>query len=283
MASNSTIRRAVRLALASGAATTAMVGVAAVAQEAQDQSTEVGTIVVTGTRIQRADYEATSPVVTVSSELLQQSGSVQLDTFLNQLPQLVPALSTTSNNPSANGGAGQALISLRGLGVSRTLVLLDGTRLMPTFTTGQIDLNQIPAALIDNIEILTGGASSVYGSDAIAGVVNVKLKKQFEGVEFDANYGQTSENDGESTAFNLTLGGNFAEGRGNAVMAFTYDDRKAVFQGDRPFSQLQYGRDLLPLGSGTVPDGRYTPTATNLPTQAAIDRCLPVTVWRQAR
>ena len=93
MTSNSTIRRAVRLALASGAATTAMVSVAAVAQEAQDtSSTEVGTIVVTGTRIQRADYEATSPVVTVSSELLQQSGSVQLDTFLNQLPQLVPSL-----------------------------------------------------------------------------------------------------------------------------------------------------------------------------------------------
>ncbi len=271
MASNSTIRRAVRLALASSAATTAMVGVAAVAQEAQDASTEVGTIVVTGTRIQRADYEATSPVVTVSSELLQQSGTVQLDTFLNQLPQLVPALSTTSNNPSANGGAGQALISLRGLGVSRTLVLLDGTRLMPTFTTGQIDLNQIPAALIDNIEILTGGASSVYGSDAIAGVVNVKLKKQFEGVEFSADYGQTSESDGETSAFNLTMGGNFADGRGNAVMAFTYDDRKAVFQGDRPFSQLQYGPDLLPLGSGTVPDGKYTNTAANPPSQAAID------------
>src|SRR5262245_41321058 len=127
MANNSTIRRAVRLALASGAATTAMVGVAAVAQEAQDASTEVGTIVVTGTRIQRADYEATSPVVTVDSKSLQESGTVQLDVFLNQLPQLVPALSTTSNNPSANGGAGQALIDLRGLGVSRTLVLLDGT------------------------------------------------------------------------------------------------------------------------------------------------------------
>jgi outer membrane receptor protein involved in Fe transport len=271
MTSNSTIRRAVRLALASGAATTAMVGVAAVAQEAQDASTEVGTIVVTGTRIQRADYEATSPVVTVSSELLQQSGSVQLDTFLNQLPQLVPSLSTTSNNPSANGGAGQALINLRGLGVERTLVLLDGTRLMPTYTTGQIDLNQVPSALIDNIEILTGGASSVYGSDAIAGVVNVKLKKQFEGVQFDAHYGETSDSDGAQNAFDLTMGGNFADGRGNAVLAFSYDDRDAVFQGDREFSQSSLGPDLLPLGSGTVPDGKYTPTATNLPSQAAID------------
>ncbi len=274
MTTNSTIRRAVRLALASSAAATAMYGVAAVAQQAppQDDAADVGTIIVTGTRIQRQDYEATSPVVTINNELLQQSGTVQIDTVLNQLPQLVPTLTTTSNNPSASGGAGQALVDLRGLGATRTLVLLDGTRLTPSHTSGQIDLNTIPASLIESIEILTGGASSVYGSDAIAGVINVKLRKNFEGVQFDAQYGQTGESDGEHLAGDITFGGNFAEDRGNMVVALSYDERHSILQADRPFSQLSLAPDLTAVGSSTIADGRYDRSLANLPSQAAIDQ-----------
>lgn len=268
---NQKIRRAVRLALASSAAVGAIYGTTAVAQDQPAGDTELGTVVVTGTRIQRADYEATSPVVTISTELLQQAGTVQIDTVLNQLPQLVPTLSIASNNPSASGGAGQALVDLRGLGAGRTLVLLDGTRLTPSHTNGQIDLNTIPASLIENIEILTGGASSVYGSDAIAGVVNIKLKKNFEGVQFDAQYGQTAKSDGEQTAIDVTLGGNFAEGRGNAVLALSYDERQEILAGDRDFAQFSLAPDLTPFGSGTIPEGRYDRTLANLPTQAAMN------------
>ncbi len=268
MTTCNSIRRAVRYALLTSAAAAA--AVSPTVQAAQDPET-IQEVVVTGTRIQGLDYTATSPVVTVNSDLLQQSGTVQIDTLLNQLPQLVPSLTTTSNNPSANGGAGQALVDLRGLGVERTLVLLNGTRLMPTFTNGQIDLNQIPAALIDNIQILTGGASSVYGSDAISGVVNVVLKKNFEGAQIDVQTGQTAESDGETLAVDLTMGGNFADDRGNMVLTLSFDDRDRIFAGDRPFSQVAFGPDLQPQGSGTIPEGRYDRTLANLPSQAAID------------
>lgn len=267
MIRKSSIRNAVRLVLAGSAFATAMHGGSAVAQDTAD----LGAVVVTGTRIQRQDYTATSPVVTIAADALQQAGTVQIDTVLNQLPQLVPSLSTSSNNPSSTGGAGQALVDMRGLGPSRTLVLLDGTRLTPSHPNGQIDLNTIPAALIDNIEILTGGASSVYGSDAIAGVINLKLKQDFEGVQIDTQYGQTAESDGETLAVDVTLGGNFADGRGNAVLAISYDDRKSILAGNRPFGQFTFGPDLLPLGSATTPEGRYDRTLANLPTQAAID------------
>ncbi|HKZ72802.1 MAG TPA: Plug domain-containing protein, partial [Steroidobacteraceae bacterium] len=167
MTRNIDIARAVRRALIMSAVAAAAGASLPAAAQDQDQAEapEITTVTVTGTRIQRQDYEATSPVVTIGANLLEQAGTVQLDTLLNELPQLVPSLTTTSNNPSANGGAGQAVVDLRGLGNTRTLVLLDGTRLMPTYTDGTIDLNQVPAALIENIEILTGGASSVYGSD----------------------------------------------------------------------------------------------------------------------
>lgn len=266
---NYRLGRAVRLALATSAAASSMFGTSAIAQ---DQSgTELGAIVVTGTRILRQDYTATSPVVTISADQLQQAGTVQIDTVLNQLPQLVPTLSIGSNNPSASGGAGQALADMRGLGAGRTLVLLDGTRLTPSHTSGQIDLNTIPASLIENIEILTGGAGAVYGSDAIAGVVNVKLRQNFQGIQIDAQYGQTDESDGEQTSVDVTMGGNFAEDRGNAVLVLSYDDRESILAGDRPFGQLSLAPDLSAFGSSTIPDGRYDRTLANLPSQAAMD------------
>jgi len=271
MTRNSDIALAVRRALITSAVAAATSASLPSYAQDQEQADEVTTVTVTGTRIRRQDYEATSPVVTIGTEQLAQAGTVQLETVLNQLPQLVPSLTTTSNNPSANGGAGQALVDLRGLGTTRTLVLLDGQRLMPTYTNGQIDLNQIPAALIENIEILTGGASSVYGSDAIAGVINVVLKKNFEGAQLDAEYGQTSESDGETLAVNLTLGGNFAEERGNMVLSLSYDDRERILQGDRPYSQVAFGPTLLPQGSATIPEGRYDVNLRNLPNPAVVN------------
>jgi iron complex outermembrane recepter protein len=271
MARNITVWHAVRTALVMSAVAAASVHSAPVTAQEEPAADELATVVVTGTRILRRDYEAPSPVVTIGNELLQQAGTVQIETVLNQLPQLVPSLTTTSNNPSSFGGAGQALVDLRGLGPTRTLVLLDGTRLMPTYTNGQVDMNQVPAALIENIEVLTGGASAAYGSDAIGGVVNVRLRRDFTGVQLDAQYGVTEEGDGDTLSANLLMGGNFADDRGNMVISLSYDDRERIFAADREFSRVSLGANLRPFGSAIIPEGRYNVALANQPNQAALD------------
>ena len=260
---NCLIRQAVRYAIAAAAVSTAL---PAISQEATPDP-KLAEITVVGTRIARKDYEATSPVVTVSDETFRLSGEPQIETVLNQLPQLVPSITTTSNNPS-NGG--QANVDLRGLGTVRTLVLVDGARVTPSNVNGVVDLNTIPAALIESVEILTGGSSATYGSDAIAGVVNVKLKRSFNGIEIRAQQGMTGEGDGESTVFDGVFGGNFADDRGNAVVSFSYDRRDAVLAGARDFGIYAKGPLLTPSGSGTIPEGRID-WGTNGPSQAALN------------
>jgi outer membrane receptor protein involved in Fe transport len=267
MSSNVTIRRAVRLALLAGAGTAGFVGAPAHAQDESASARDLDTVIVTGSRIVRQDFTSVSPVVTVDSDAFELSGEVQIESVLNTMPQLVPSITTTSNNPS-NGG--QANVNLRGLGTVRTLVLLDGTRVTPSNVNGVTDLNTFPAGLIDSVEILSGGASSTYGSDAVAGVVNVKLKRNFEGVRLNSQYNVTEESDGRTLLVEAIVGGNFAEDRGNAVLAFTYDQRDDVFAGAREFSQVARGAQLQPLGSGTVPDGRID-WGANGPSQAALN------------
>jgi outer membrane receptor protein involved in Fe transport len=263
MTLNLEVARAVRRALLMGAVAAS----ASLAAHAQEQSTQVETVTVTGSRIVRQDFEAPSPVVTVDADTFKLSGEVQVEAVLNTLPQLVPSITTTSNNPS-NGG--QANVDLRGFGTSRTLVLLDGTRLVGSNVTGVIDLNTIPSALIENVEILTGGASSTYGSDAVAGVVNVRLKQNFSGVQLNVQSNRTAESDGKTLLAEGLIGGNFAEGRGNAVVALAYDKRDAVLAGARPFSNVSLGPKLTPAGSPSVPDGSVA-WGTNAPTQAALN------------
>src|SRR4030095_4425848 len=123
----------------------------------------------------------------------------------------VPGYTSTSNNPF---GGGQANVQLRGLGSTSTLVLIDGKRLIPANGTGVVDLNIIPASLIESVEIITGGASAVYGSDAVAGVVNFKLKRNFDGVELDAQWGQTDRGDGADYGGGITGGPGLPRGRG---------------------------------------------------------------------
>ena len=258
------IRQAVRCALAAAAATTAT---QVYAQSPATPDTQLDEITVVGSRIVRKDYEATSPVVTLSQDTFRLSGEPQIETVLNTLPQLVPSITTTSNNPS-NGG--QSNVDLRGLGTVRTLVLVDGARTTPSNVNGVVDLNTIPASLIEGIEILTGGSSATYGSDAIAGVVNVKLKRNFSGIELRAQQGMTGEGDAESTVFDGVIGGNFADDRGNAVVSFSYDRRAAVLAGDRDFGVYAKGPLLTPSGSGTIPEGRVD-WGTNAPSQTALN------------
>ncbi|PIB96747.1 TonB-dependent receptor domain-containing protein [Caulobacter sp. X] len=224
-------------------------------------ATAVEEIVVTGSRIARRDYSSDSPIVTVGKADIEKLGSVTVDTILNQMPQFVPSVSSTSNNPS-NGG--QANIDLRGLGTARTMILMDGHRVVPSNSDGTVDVNIIPAALIQNIEVISGGASATYGSDALAGVVNFKLNNNFTGLQLDAQYGVTEEGDGREKSLALTAGGKYAEDRGHAVFSLSYSERGQVYNAARDFSKISGA-------SSTTPYGRYDATGTNLPSQAAIN------------
>ena len=223
---------------------------------AQDEGAETNdSIVVTGSRIARQDFVSNSPISTVSAEQFELTGTVNTESLLNTLPQTIPGFDRTSNNP----GGGFATVDLRGLGSTRTLVLVNGKRMVPTTGGGTVDINNIPTALIERVEVVTGGASAVYGSDAVAGVVNFILKDDFEGIEYNVGYEATDQGDAEIFNMSLTVGGNFGNDRGNAVLNLAYNDRKELFQGDRDFSTFALFEDgnggLEPGGSSGVPQG----------------------------
>ena len=160
------------------------------AQPTPAQEGELEEVVVTGSRIVRRDFEANSPIMTVEPSRFEESSTVAIESVVNQLPQFVPAASQFEPDGDGTGGysagstrtPGASMVSLRGLGSNRNLVLLDGRRAMPVNATGAVNTNNIPAAALARVETITGGASSVYGADAIAGVVNFVLKRDFEGL-----------------------------------------------------------------------------------------------------
>jgi iron complex outermembrane receptor protein len=197
-------------------------------------STEVEGVVVTGSRIVRQDYVANSPIQTVTGAQVVQNNDITIESFLNTLPEVNPAATSTSNNPPNNG---QANIDLRGLGANRNLVLIDGRRTMVSARDLTVDVNTIPQALIDSVEVITGGAGATYGADAIAGAVNIKLKKRFEGIDLRASYGNTPKLwDAETYQLSAVMGANFADDRGNAVIAFDRSYRQAMYKNQRSFS-----------------------------------------------
>jgi outer membrane receptor protein involved in Fe transport len=215
-----------------------------------------GAIVVTGSRIARRDLTSDSPLAVVSQEEFKLSGAVNVESVLNTLPQVIPGSTGFSNNP----GGGVATLNLRGLGSNRNLVLVNGRRYMFYDTSQVVDLNTIPAFLIDGVDVVTGGASAVYGSDAIAGVVNFRLRNDINGVEAGSQYSITEEGDGQRWDTYLAMGTDFDEGRGHITAYGEYYQRKAIFQGARDFSAVALGDDgtsLVPLGSPSVPNGRF--------------------------
>lgn len=260
-----------RASLFSAAALNALISQIAVAQQvpAQDsQQSEVAQspaeapdegIVVTGSRIARRDLVANSPIVTMTAAQLQNNSSPTIEASLQQLPQFQP------NPPSA----ARATLNLRNLGPNRNLVLLDGRRMQPSAADFSVDVNSLPASIIENVEVISGGASAVYGSDAISGVINFKLRRRFEGLELAGQAGITDAQDGESYNINAIVGGNFADDRGNAFFAADYTSRKAAYNADRGFYENAYR-----AGTGSLfaflPQGYYKATS-NSPTQGAID------------
>ena len=236
---------------------TILVGAVAGAAPAFAQTDEGDTIVVTGTLIRRSDIEAPSPVASVSAAELKVVNTVNTEDFLNTLPQVIPGLDGSSNNP----GNGVATANLRGLGSARTLVLVEGRRFVPFDGNGVVDLNQIPAALVERTDVVTGGASALYGSDAMAGVINFALRDEFEGLEIDSSYERTEQDDGEIFQVSAIGGGDFADGLGNATFFAAYTDRQSVFQGDRDFSAVanddtEVGTPFNPFGSSGIPGTR---------------------------
>ncbi|TIX50258.1 TonB-dependent receptor domain-containing protein [Alteraurantiacibacter aquimixticola] len=230
--------------------------------DAVDSTEDEGVILVTGTRIARPNMEAASPVAVVSGDDAQEFADITLDTFVNTLPQVNPAGTTTSNNP---GNGGQSNVNLRGLGANRNLVLIDGRRPMVSANNMTVDLNTIPAALVERIEVITGGAGAVYGADAIAGAVNLVLKDDFEGIDVSASYSNALRDwDAEEYTISGVLGGNFADGRGNAVVAVDYSEREALIKSQRAFSVFATSTTSF------LPDGLYFPSG-NGPSQAAVD------------
>ncbi len=254
---NQRLRRAVRRVLATSAAATTVVAGSVMAQDQEAGVTE--TVVVTGTRLSRPDLESNSPLSTVSADEIRLQGSVNVEEVLLDLPQTVPGVSSTTNN----GGDGTTTVNLRGLGSQRTLVLVDGKRFIPSDQGGAADLNAVPVSLLERIDVVTGGASAVYGSDAMAGVVNLILKKNFQGIQFDTQYGQTGESDGDQIDVNILVGNNFADGAGNVTAYAGYTQRDEIFQGDREFSSFALTEDganpgtLIQQGSPTTDVGGF--------------------------
>lgn len=243
MSTNNTIRTAIRHALYFGALTTAA-GYVPVAS-AQDTTEQLEEITVTGSRIQRQDYQSASPVVSLSAEAFKQTGTINAEDLVNTLPQVVPSFSSGNNNP----GNGQSWINLRGLGSARNLVLIDGKRPMPSNESAIVDINTIPVAMIERVEVISGGASAVYGSEAIAGATNFILKKDYNGIELNAQYGVSAEGDTATNAVEFLMGSDFVDGKGNATFWATYNDREALSKGERAFSaQAVSGTSFYPSG-----------------------------------
>jgi len=195
---------------------------------------EVEVIEITGSRIKRTEMEAVTPIVSVSGDDLRKTGALNISDALNKLPIVVPDLGDTTSNH--NGNAGMASQNLRGLGAERTLVLVNGRRHVPSFPgSTTVDISTIPMPLIDRVEIMTGGASAIYGADAVAGVMNIILKKQFDGTKANASYGLSGEGDGKRMAFDITHGTNIFNGTGNIVANFSYYKSDSINANDRSY------------------------------------------------
>jgi len=270
----------------------------AMAQDA-GQEAELDEVVVTGSRIPQANLVTTSPVTQVTGEDIDAAGVTRVEDLISQLPQAFAA----QNSTVSNGASGTATVSLRNLGSSRTLVLIDGRRMgYGSPLDDAADLNQIPEQLVERVEVLTGGASAIYGSDAVAGVVNFIMKKDFEGVQLDAQYGfyqhhndydgvgnlraeiarrgttnpaefalpDDDVSDGESRSINAIMRIASPDGRGNLVAYVGYRNNNFVLQRDRDYSACSIGNPATATpatftcgGSGTSFPGQFTDFSGN--------------------
>lgn len=242
--------------------TTVLASVLAVSAPAFAQSTgatDVGEIIVTGSRIARPNQESATQVQVVSSEAIQNTGEVNLGEILRTLPAAGVSTLTATNSNFFTQNNGVATVDLRNLGEDRTLVLVNGRRFVAGIPGSQIvDFNSLPTEFVDRIDVVTGGASSIYGSDALAGVVNIITDKSYEGFQMFGQYGITDRGDRENFKIGTKFGSNFADGRGNFVGTLSYQDNKAVYARDRADRQMDRdGLGGLNFGDGTFGETRF--------------------------
>jgi len=242
------LRDAIVIAIALNAA-------AALAQhpDGADTARTLDAVTVTGSRISIPGVEASSPVAAIEREEFLTTQPVAVESFLKEFPAMTPSVGLASNYEPGGGST----INMRGLGDNRTLVLVDGRRPIPFNLANVVDTNTIPLSLLQSVEMLTGGASVVYGADAVAGVTNFILRRDFEGVEFNMNWGETKYGDGGRENYEITLGALSDDGRANAVLSIGLSKADPVRQGDRPWSVVALNSiDGTPGGSGTTVPAR---------------------------
>jgi len=269
MTSSNSVRRAVRQALFFGAATAT--AYSAYAAEPADEMKEV---VVTGSRIRRVDAETASPVFVIDDKAIQQSGVQTVGDLMNR----IPAVAGAAVNPQVNngGGFGEANIELRGLDAKRTLILLNGRRIGLVGNSGAVDINMIPISIIERVEVLKEGAGAVYGSDAIAGVVNFITRKNVEGLEIGGQFGRTTRSDGQHYSIDLLWGAN--TDKLNFTVGGSYTNQEQVSANNRDFSRFAlylYSGVVSAGGSSRIPTGRVFLPAGN-PVRTALG-CSSVT------
>ena len=261
----------------------AAVGVsgAAYAQDKSADQTAVKEVVVTGSRIAKRDFTSNSPIVTVNSEQFKNTANIAVEATLNKLPQFTPAQDLTGINssdvqPSATNTIGISTASLRGLGSNRNLVLADGQRLQPVNGALVVDLNSIPSAIIDHVEVVTGGASAVYGADAISGVVNFVLKKNFQGLDVDTSWSTTQAGDGQEFQASALFGTNFADDKGNVTFGLERYTRAPSWQKNHDFytkgwadpttlTNEFFNTGTFFFGPGSAPSGLAVSQVTGAP------------------
>lgn len=250
MYNNSKVAKAIRVAMMFGAGAAA--AISAPAFSAEDGAEEVERIEVTGSRIKRTDMESAVPITSFSRADFAAIGALNVADVLNNSPVSITGLGT-SNNTFAGSTIGLQTTQLRGLGSERTLVLVNGRRFVSGMSPSvgyAVDLNSIPTALIERIDILKSASSAIYGSDAVAGVVNIITRKEIDGIEIDIQTGISSESDREKFAFNLATGGSWDTG--NVTFAVGYDEDKGLNSSDRDFSALDQGINLNDDGTEEV-------------------------------
>src|ERR1700748_1767138 len=211
------------------------------AQAQQSDTNTIETVTVTSTRVQREGYSAPTPVTSVSAKDIQQEAPTTVADVLNNIPSFRPSASPTTSGVNSLGG-GQVTADLRGLGATRTLVLVNGKRFVPVSADGNPDLTQIPTLLVDRVEVVTGGASAAYGSDAVAGVVNFILKKKIDGLQGSFQYGESQYSDDIEEQGALAYGGSAFNDKLTFMAGANYINNEGIGgQYTRPWGREEVG------------------------------------------
>jgi iron complex outermembrane receptor protein len=227
---------------------------------AADAPAEPAELIVTGSLIARPNNTAVSPIVTVGEQVIKETGLINLQDTLNQFPSFTTAGNTQTGG---QGTGGRASINLHGLGTNRNLVLLDGRRLPLSDVNGNVDVNILPTSIIGSVDVITGGASAVYGSDAMSGVVNFKTLRGFDGVRADVQDSISEKGDGNKLDASLALGSRISGDRGHAILALSYSKQDPVNGSTRPFFHDKTPSSFL--GTAT-----FVPSAINAPSAAVV-------------